>query len=184
MDGCTEGVADTELHQSSKELSNAAKEDSQSKDGLVRADAAKGVRSREAIHRVSTAPSIQQDYFNLPSTALIQAKNKRRQSETDQTQWTRVGNSVEGRVVDLRHHGLVRLLDMGARYMMAVVVATVVMHIVLLIGIMGRGAGPVGRRGGARRHLVYCIKASIKLLISRRRTGKGQVKLINSGVRV
>jgi hypothetical protein len=73
---------------------------------------------------------------------------------------------------------------MGARHMMVVVVTAVVMHIVLLIGIMGRGARPVGRRRGARRHLVYCIKASIKLLISRRRTGKGQVKSTNSGVRV
>lgn len=45
-----EGVADAELHQAGKELGDAAKEDGQPKDGLVRAGAAKGVRSREAIH--------------------------------------------------------------------------------------------------------------------------------------
>lgn len=43
MDGSTKGITDAELHKAGKKLGNATEEDSQTKDGLVRADTAEGV---------------------------------------------------------------------------------------------------------------------------------------------
>ena len=95
--------------------------------------------------------------MNLPSTALVKTKNKGSQSETDQTKRTRVGG-LERRVVNLRHHGLVRLLDVVVSLsvvvvrMVAVIVTTIVSTI-LLVGILRRGGCPVGWRS-AGRHVV------------------------------
>ena len=94
--------------------------------------------------------------MNLPSAALVKTKNKGSQSETNQTKRTRVGG-LERRVVNLRHHGLVRLLDvvvslfMVVVRMVAVIVTTEVT--ILLVGILCRGSCPVGWRS-AGRHVV------------------------------
>lgn len=49
MDSGTESVAHTKFHETCKELGDATEEDSQTKDGLVRADATKGVGSGKSL---------------------------------------------------------------------------------------------------------------------------------------
>jgi hypothetical protein len=93
--------------------------------------------------------------INLPSTALVKAKNKGSQSETDQTKRTRVG-SLERRVVDLRHHGLVRLLDILVSFFIVVRVVAMIMTAVFLVGILCRGSCPLRGRS-TRRHLVQVL---------------------------
>lgn len=95
--------------------------------------------------------------MNLPSTALVKTKNKGGQSETDQTKRTRVGG-LERRVVNLRYHGLVRLLDVVVSFFMVVVrmvamIVTTIVATIFLVGILCRGGCPVGWRS-AGRHVV------------------------------
>jgi hypothetical protein len=95
--------------------------------------------------------------MNLPSTALVKTKNKGGQSETDQTKRTRVGG-LERRVVNLRYHGLVRLLDVVVSFFMVVVrmvavIVTTIVTTIFLVSILCRGSCPVRWRS-AGRHIV------------------------------
>jgi hypothetical protein len=84
---------------------------------------------------------------DLPSTTLVETEDKGSQSETDQTQRTRVGNFEERRVVDLRHHGLVRLLDISVSLLIVMMrMVAVILVAIFLVGILCRSCCPVGGR--------------------------------------
>lgn len=94
---------------------------------------------------------------SLPSTALVETKNKCSQSETNQAKRTRVGNLEERRVVDLRYHGLVRLLNVLVPFFIVVVrMVAMIMAAVFLVGILCRGSCPVGWRSTGR-HLIQVL---------------------------
>lgn len=101
MDGSTECVADAEFHEAGEELGDAADEDGHAEDGLVRANATHGIRVRKTKNKVNDDPIKVFRKCSLPCSAVVQAQDESRQGKGDETQGTRVGNFVEGGIVDL-----------------------------------------------------------------------------------